>query len=60
MGTKVNVFLLIVVAALLLTGCGSTPAPKADPVEFDKQMKDLNEEVLRQEGKIKLANPRHP
>lgn len=49
--------LLFAIWASIMPGCGSSPAPKSDPVEYDRQMKNLNEEVLRQEGKLKHHKP---
>lgn len=49
--------LLFVVALGVLPGCVSPPPPQRDPVEYDRQMKSLNEEVLRQEGKLPTRRP---
>lgn len=48
-----RLFVLLAMGLLAATGCGSSPPPKGDPVEYDRQMRDLNEEILRQEGKLK-------
>lgn len=49
--------LLFAVGLGPVCGCGSSPPPKGDPVAYDRQMRELNEEVLRQEGKLPARKP---